>query len=590
MLTPQNTHKEIQAVIDAGGTVEFAPGIYENAHYRINGSVHLVGNGATLVGGRRIKWQWVKDIFVHEGEQCEDTGPCNSERNTKKILCCDVPGHQPLRSLVVNGELRSRCRLPESGYLQHANVFDAVWRGSSEGGWDRKPTDEELLSMRVPEGALDGLTLDSAEVTIVHSWSDSMVRIVQAKDNVITYDMPAENPAGSFGVKNYCLWNVPEAFKSAGTFYHDTAAGKLYYRPLEGETEDTAAYLPEQASIFYAEEAISGVEIEGFTLVGTEPPHVLAGFGAQQITGAIEFKDVSDIKVHDMTITAVGGHGIHVTGAAENAEVADCLIFGVGAGGVTIHSRKDAAKSEVHDCHIHHVGMYYPSAQAISVGNCNLRHNYIHHTSYSAIGCGGEDFIVEKNFIHDTMIVLNDGAAVYSFGAQRGILRNNLVYGIRTKKGHHLRIAYYLDELTNGWLVEHNVALDCDYPNHNHMCGNHTYRENIFVNTKAHILCNMLRAKWKNRYVGNVFSAAGEVFIRMKAEDLETFENNRYYSKSGKIIQSLLVGAEMVGDRPFEEISDTNKLIEQVQFDKDQRIFTVENLTIDLTDVGPRQK
>ena len=46
----------------------------------------------------------------------------------------------------------------------------------------------------------------------------------------------------------------------------------------------------------------------------------------------------------------------------------------------------------------------------------------------------------------------------------------------------------------------------------------------------------------------------------------------------------------MVGDRPFEEISDTNKLIEQVQFDKDQRIFTVENLTIDLTDVGPRQK
>ena len=37
MLTPQNTHKEIQAVIDAGGTVEFAPGIYENAHYRING-------------------------------------------------------------------------------------------------------------------------------------------------------------------------------------------------------------------------------------------------------------------------------------------------------------------------------------------------------------------------------------------------------------------------------------------------------------------------------------------------------------------------------------------------------------------------
>ena len=31
MLTPQNTRKEIQAAIDAGGVVEFAPGIYESA-------------------------------------------------------------------------------------------------------------------------------------------------------------------------------------------------------------------------------------------------------------------------------------------------------------------------------------------------------------------------------------------------------------------------------------------------------------------------------------------------------------------------------------------------------------------------------
>lgn len=52
MITPQNTQKEIQAAIDAGGIVEFAPGIYEKAHYRITRPVHLIGNRATLEIGR----------------------------------------------------------------------------------------------------------------------------------------------------------------------------------------------------------------------------------------------------------------------------------------------------------------------------------------------------------------------------------------------------------------------------------------------------------------------------------------------------------------------------------------------------------
>ena len=161
MLTSQSTYQEIQKAIDAGGIVEFASGIYENAHYQITKSVHLIGNGAVFIGGKRISWNRTQD----------------------GLLCCDIPNEKPLRSLVVNGELRNRCRLPESGYWQHESVFDVKFHGATAGGWERKPTEEELTTMYVPEGALDGLTLHSAETTVVHSWNNSLVGIKNLMGN-----------------------------------------------------------------------------------------------------------------------------------------------------------------------------------------------------------------------------------------------------------------------------------------------------------------------------------------------------------------------------------------------------------------------
>lgn len=590
MLTPKHSYKEVQAAIDAGGMVEFAPGIYEHAHYRISKPVHLIGYGAVLVGGKRIKWKRIENSLACA---CSDAAgnpeeASGTDQESSFLLCCDAPTGQPLRSLVVNGELRNRCRFPESGYLKHESVFDVKWLGTSLGGWERKPTEEELTTIRVADGALDGLTLDSAEMTVVHSWSDSMVRIAGVEGNVVSFDMPVEFPAGGFGVKTYCLWNVPETLNVPGTFYHDTAAGKLYYRPLEGEDEETVAYLPEYENILYAEEPVSDVEIEGFTLMCTEPAHVIVKFGACKLSGAIELGAMSNVKLHDLTITAVGGHAIRTNGIISDTKISHCHIYGVGAAGMRIDSKNDKAKSEITDCHIHHIGLYYPSAIGVFARDCNIRHNEIHHTSYSAICTDGSDYTIEKNLIYDTMIVLNDGAASHSGFSQRVTMRNNLVYGIQPKDGHRLRIAYYLDELTRGWVVEHNVALECNFPNHNHMCGDHLYKENIFVNSKSDMFFDMLNTKWKCNYVGNVFSAGGDITVRMAEDAIGDFENNFYHSDNGLIKQSLMKNGEIIGERTL-EMSPGNQWIEAVSFDRNERIFTVGDLTIDLSDVGPRK-
>jgi len=567
MITAEYTMEQIQAAVDAGGRVEFAPGVYEDVHLKIKGPVHLVGYGAVLTGGKRIRWTEEAD----------------------GVLSCEAPMDKPLRELVVGGGLRMRCRLPETGYLQYETDFPHRWLGTTKGGWEIKPTDEQMVTMQVKKGGLDGLTLDSAEATIVHSWSDSLLTVQEAGGDVIVFEQAGDMPIGSFGKRDYCLWNVPEAFHEPGTFFHDVPGGRLYYRPLPGEDVHTEAYLPQQTSVFYADTPVESVEIEGFELTATAAPRVKAGFGAYSLSGAIDMGDVRHGRFHHLTIRAVGGYGIRTTGQLEDVRVDHCELSDLGAGGLRIGSGRDIGKSVVEDCSVHHIGRYQPSAIGIAASNCHIRHNEVCHTSYSAINCGGDGFIVEKNLLHDTMEVLNDGAAIYSFGSHDGIMRGNLAYGIHPVNGHALRIAYYLDEVSSGWLVEGNVAADCDFPNHNHMCGRHTYRSNLFVNERGGLRISLQRSNDPTHYEGNVFSAGGEIVFTMTEGALGRFEGNRYHSLHGTVVGRVNREDEILSEAPL-EMSGSNRPMDAVHLEKDVRIFEAAGLKIDLTDVGPRKE
>ncbi|MHC4110527.1 MAG: hypothetical protein ACYSUY_05590, partial [Planctomycetota bacterium] len=117
---------------DSGLTIEAAPGAMVN-----------------LYGGREVTG-WRKD----GGKFYSATLPDVKQRVWD------------FRALVVNGRFCRRARLPDQGFFTHQSAFNVPWMTTTGGGWKRKPTNEELTTLKYNPKDL-GLWLDinNAEIT-----------------------------------------------------------------------------------------------------------------------------------------------------------------------------------------------------------------------------------------------------------------------------------------------------------------------------------------------------------------------------------------------------------------------------------------
>ncbi len=87
-------------------------------------------------------------------------------------------GRVDFRALVVNGQLAQRARYPEKGTFLHQSVFDVNWLSSVGGGWERKPTQAELTTMKYdPKDLPAGLQVKNAELRVYHMWDESLVGV-----------------------------------------------------------------------------------------------------------------------------------------------------------------------------------------------------------------------------------------------------------------------------------------------------------------------------------------------------------------------------------------------------------------------------
>ncbi len=488
-------------------------------------------------------------------------------------------GSWDFRCLIVNGRYCMRARYPKEGRLTHESEFPVAWMSTTGGGWQRKPTDAELTTLKYKAGDLgDWLEPANAEITVYHMWDESMVGIsaIDTDSRTLVFSSKAGHPPGAFGVKTYVIWNVRQGMTQPGQWCLDRKEGKVVYWPLPGEDMTRAKVIaPALTSIIRIEKA-GDITLANLAVSVTTTPLKAGGFGAGAFDGAVSVSAATNCRLSGLKVFNVSGQGIVARG--EKLAVERCEVHHTGACGI----RFGGSECSISDNYIHHVGLTYPSAIALQGGGRDnvAAHNEIHDAPYSAVNCGGQRNRIEYNNIHRAMMELHDGGGIYCFAGNELVLRGNFIHDIPDTGGYGSS-AYYLDERSENCVVENNVSLRVQRPSHNHMAKNNTLRNNVFV-TDGDMRLTFPRSEGFT-FTGNILVSAGKIIFD-NAAAMTRLEKNILFSRQGEVVDNRLSQYNTVGSREL-ALGSGNVAVDPkvIVFDNGSVAYGVDSL---LTELG----
>jgi len=469
--------------------------------------------------------------------------------------------------LVVNGRFCKRARYPKEGFLVHLTEFTVPWMSTTGGGWKRKPTQEELTTMKYKPGDLGPwLDIHNAELTVYHKWDESVVGLaaMDEEKHILRFSNTTGHPPGAFRVKKYVIWNIREGMTEPGQWYLDRTNGKVVYWPRPDEDMSKADVLaPTMETIITiagSEKALAKrIGIRGLTLSITNTPLKAGGFGAGRFAGAVTVTSAEGCRLTGLKIVNVGGQAVK-SWKCNGLRVENCDAHQIGAGGIRLGGDDNVIANNT----VHHIGLTYPSAIAMSCGGRRNRisHNTIHDTPYSAITCSKDDNVIEANRVSRCMQELMDGAAIYITFCKNVVVRGNFVSDVTDPTGKQ-RPAYYLDEQAEGCLVEGNLALNVPVLLNNHMARNNTVRGNVFIAEGDGKITFWNSSNY--RLEKNVIFAKGKLLF-LKHNAITGMPNNVFFSGTGVVEGEKMERYKPLGREPIQPRDGT--VIADPMFDK----------------------
>ncbi len=430
----------------------------------------------------------------------------------------------PFEQLWVNGHRATQARTPNSGYLRFR--FDESRITSMTQGL--KGAMEKLPYLAADEHHFDGI--EDGVVVAFYKWLEYHLPFEQIdrENNEIIFDGKTMRRVETS--EAYYLEGGKAMLDKPGEWYFDRQANKLYYYPLENETE-LVATIPFLKNVIRIEgnardeNYVENIHFKGLSFSHTtwilprdasEP----ASYGQAdiQMEGAVYLKGARNCLFDKCEISAIGNYGLEIGLGCNNIKVMGCNIYDMGAGGLLIgpkirpHSPKEGyqpgetippvlehpadscSNIEIADCRIHDGGKYFHCSVGIWIGqspNNHIHHNEIYNFYYSAISTGwtwgygpglATDNLFEYNHIHHIGgymngdgAVLSDLGGIYTLGDQTGtIIRNNVFHHIFA--GKYGGWAIYCDEGSRNIRIENNLAYHC-----RHACFNQHYGKNNLV-------------------------------------------------------------------------------------------------------------
>ncbi len=467
------------------------------------------------------------------------------EEDGDRYYAAKLPGVKErkldFRVLLVNDQLRPRARLPHTGEFTHLSRFDAPWHSTVGGGFRGADTPELKSTMQHREGDLGPwLDINNAELTIYHQWDDSVVGLKghDLKTQTLRFSTPPGYPPGAFGVRTYVVWNIREGMFQPGQWYLDRTGGRVVYWPRRGEDISTIKVIaPTAESVIEingtTETPVSGITLEGLNLYATTTPLLSGGWAAGAFKGALESRFTRACVFRGLHISGVGGQAIRMADGRNNL-VTQCEMASVGAGG--IYDIRGSG-NRILGNRIRGFGLTYASAIGIRTPGGGQKQPEMSHDNevannevsggpYVGIEFDGWRNRFQRNLVYDVMRVLRDGAAFYG-GGKENVIRCNVVRDMPS--GKHAN-AYYIDELGEGFLVEGNLSINCEWPVHMHMAARNTIRNNVFVSEGA-IRLTFPRSR---EFImdRNIVAAGGQIQVE-NSTAVTNWTNNLFFSQTG---------------------------------------------------------
>ena len=385
-------------------------------------------------------------------------------------------GEWDFAQLFVNGQRRSRPRLPREGYYYIADSAPAS---------PQPPLGlHNRFRFRDQELKPSWSNLSDVEVLAFHEWSTSRLRLA-AVDEAEALASVAGGTANRLdrGTR-FLVENVRDA-QEPGEWYLDRNSGELTYLPLPGEEpERTTVVAPHLGRLLEIKgdvpnkQWLLGLNFCGLTFSHgnwTAPPTGSCVPQAEfTLPAALLVEGARDCAFKQCFFTRMGGYCLELGDGCQRDLIENCEFTDIGGGGIKIGpTRSDdedvlAGYNTVRDCLLAHLGRIHPGAVGIWVGfghHILLEHNDIYDLYYSGISMGwtwgygptpNHDNTISHNRIHDLpQMVLTDGAGIYTLGLQPGsVMHGNVLSNL---EGLPWAVGLYLDEGSSGWTCDENL-------------------------------------------------------------------------------------------------------------------------------------
>ncbi|MGO8736313.1 MAG: right-handed parallel beta-helix repeat-containing protein [Terriglobia bacterium] len=461
------------------------------------------GETPVLSGGQQIRdWAPVADADA-SSEPAHDSAPDRRDAILKwRMELPEVKDRKwYFHQLFVNGQRRQRARTPNTGYF----LADG----------DITPDDPARLRFNQGDIRTSWAQAGDVELVVLSTWEEyrMFIKAVDATTQVATLSTK-RNPYGAEKNARYWVENAVDALDAPGEWYLDRTDGKLLYIPLPGEDiKLNAVMAPRLQQLVRFEgneetgELVHDITLRDLAFSYTDwsiPPEGYVDMqAAYDIPAAVEMAGVTNCSIEKCLFTHLGQYAVEIHRGSKNVRIVGNEMTDLGAGGLKIgdpkipNSHAEATEGNVvSDNHIHDIGIVYPAAVGIWIGQSSgntIAHNEIDHTYYTGISVGWtwgygptaeRDNVLESNHIHDIgRGMLSDMGCIYTLGVQPGTVeRNNICHDVTRYENGYGGWGIYTDEGSSNILIENNLVYRAqDGGFHQHYGRENMVRNNIFA-------------------------------------------------------------------------------------------------------------